>query len=171
MTSLLPAARKIVQSIGIGSPTCHTWKMLKAEFEGHTTFSLVQNLEVVFHKRYDVKTRATAIITEHEDHFRRLEAGGLKFHEHVKIYALIKALPSYYHSFRNNMTSQGLEGMSYKTIRERLITSQESSTIFERGETERTRELKDQHRGVMQRQATLPVEKGNVSIAVEMVIL
>src|SRR5579864_9467737 len=116
MTSLLPAARRIVQSISITSPTCKTWKMLKAEFEGHTTFSLVQNLEVIFHKRYDVKTRVTAIITEHEDHFRRLEAGGLKFHEHVKIYALIKALPSYYHSFRNNMTAQGLEEMSYKKM-------------------------------------------------------
>ena len=43
MTSLLPAARRIVQSISIVSPTCETWKMLKAEFEGHTTFSLVQN--------------------------------------------------------------------------------------------------------------------------------
>src|SRR5579863_3972216 len=49
-------------------------------------------------------------------------------------------MPSYYHSFRNNMTAPGLDEMSYKTIRERLITFQESSTIFARGETERTRD-------------------------------
>ena len=69
---------------------------VKSGIRGHTTCSLVQNLEVIFHKRYDVKSRVTAIITEHEDHFRRLEAGGLQFDEQVKIFALIKALPSYY---------------------------------------------------------------------------
>src|SRR5579863_464975 len=107
--------------------------MLKAEFEGHTTFSLVQNLEVIFHKRYDPKTRATVIITEHEDHFRRREAGGM-------IFALIKALPPFYRSFRNTMTAQSLEGMSYKIFRERVITFQESSMVFAKGESDRPRD-------------------------------
>ena len=128
--------------------------MLKAEFEGHTTFSLVQNLEVIFRKRYDVKTRVTAIITEHGDHFRRLEAGGLKFHEQVKIFALIKALPSYYHSFRNTMTAQGLEKMSYQVIRERLITFQESSMVFAKGDSERTRDRPRVERPVPRRDTT-----------------
>src|SRR5579863_5613737 len=127
--------------------------MLKAEFEGHTTFSLVQNLEVIFHKRYDAKTRATVIITEHEDHFRRLEAGGLTFHEQVKIFALIKALPSFYHSFRNTMTAQGLEGLSYQIIRERLITFQESSTVFS-GERELPRDRQRTERPPQRRDVT-----------------
>ena len=73
-------------------------------------FSLVQNLVVIFHKRYDVKTSATAIITEHEDHFRRLEAGGLSFHEHVKIYALIKSTSVVLPLFPQQYDSAGTGG-------------------------------------------------------------
>ena len=71
------------------------------------------------------------------------------------------------------MTAQGLEGMSYKTIRERLITFQESSTIFARGETERTRDRPRVERPAPRRDAAsgyVANREGNVSIAVEMVI-
>ena len=48
MPSLQPAARRVVQSVDINGPTCDTWRMLKAEFEGHTSLSVIQNLEAIF---------------------------------------------------------------------------------------------------------------------------
>ena len=51
------------------------------------------------------------------------------------------------------MTAQGLEGMSYKIIRERLITFQESSTVFS-GERERPRDRQRTERPPQRRDVT-----------------